>query len=309
MTVYAPDYYNDFKCIADKCRHNCCIGWEIDIDSTALAFYKSVNGEIGRRLEESVCNGEEPHFILDENNRCPFLNKDNLCDIITELGEDKLCSICTDHPRFRNFFGDSVEIGLGMCCEEAARLILSQTDKMQIVQISGSDTVSFTDEECLLFNLRTQIFGIVQERSKSVLDRVRNVLDKYDIALPEKTLSEWVDFYDTLEYLDKSRKHYFESLKSTKFGALSSELDTAFEQLLVYFFYRHLSDALWDNLFKERILFAIHSFYMIYAICAAQKSIKKELLLEDICEIARMYSSEIEYNEENVNSILKVLSK
>ena len=30
MTVTVPSYYKDFKCIADKCRHSCCIGWEID---------------------------------------------------------------------------------------------------------------------------------------------------------------------------------------------------------------------------------------------------------------------------------------
>ena len=31
--VYAePDFYGKFKCTAEKCRHSCCIGWEIDID-------------------------------------------------------------------------------------------------------------------------------------------------------------------------------------------------------------------------------------------------------------------------------------
>ena len=29
LTVY-PDYYPAFRCIAGACRHNCCIGWEIE---------------------------------------------------------------------------------------------------------------------------------------------------------------------------------------------------------------------------------------------------------------------------------------
>ena len=32
MKLYAPEYYKQFQCIADKCTHSCCIGWEIDID-------------------------------------------------------------------------------------------------------------------------------------------------------------------------------------------------------------------------------------------------------------------------------------
>ena len=36
MDIFAPSYYKKFKCIADKCHHNCCIGWEIDIDDEAL---------------------------------------------------------------------------------------------------------------------------------------------------------------------------------------------------------------------------------------------------------------------------------
>ena len=32
MQIIVPDYYKEFSCIADHCRHSCCIGWEIDID-------------------------------------------------------------------------------------------------------------------------------------------------------------------------------------------------------------------------------------------------------------------------------------
>ena len=64
MNIFAPNYYNNFKCIADKCNHNCCIGWEIDIDNKTAEYYRSISGEFGKRLEASVsCSDDCTHFI------------------------------------------------------------------------------------------------------------------------------------------------------------------------------------------------------------------------------------------------------
>ena len=46
MKEVFPNYYKKFKCIADKCKHNCCIGWEIDIDNDTLEFYFNNGTEI-----------------------------------------------------------------------------------------------------------------------------------------------------------------------------------------------------------------------------------------------------------------------
>ena len=43
-----PDYYPLFRCIADRCRHNCCIGWEIDVDGDSLAAYDQIGGAAAR---------------------------------------------------------------------------------------------------------------------------------------------------------------------------------------------------------------------------------------------------------------------
>ena len=39
MKLYAPRYYLQFKCIADACRHSCCVGWEIDVDGETMKKY------------------------------------------------------------------------------------------------------------------------------------------------------------------------------------------------------------------------------------------------------------------------------
>ena len=155
-----PDYYPLFRCIADRCRHNCCIGWEIDVDGDSLAAYDQIGGEMGERLHKCIDrSGEMPHFILDEHERCPFLNGKNLCDLILYGGEGMLCQICTDHPRYRSFFSERTEIGVGLCCEEAARLILTKPEKTTLV-VTGEGELD--EEETALLTLRDRLFTLAQ---------------------------------------------------------------------------------------------------------------------------------------------------
>ena len=42
--MIVPAYYEEFQCVADACRHNCCIGWKIDIDEETAARYQKIPG-------------------------------------------------------------------------------------------------------------------------------------------------------------------------------------------------------------------------------------------------------------------------
>ena len=77
--------------------------------------------------------------------------------------------------------------------------------------------------------------------------------------------------------------------------------DTQLEQLTVYFIYRHLPDCIYDGHFRERVLFAVLSARIIDAICALTGHSGEE--------VARMYSAEIEYSDENIGILLDILSK
>ena len=100
MKLYAPSYYQDFKCIADRCTHSCCIGWEIDVDSDTLQKYDALSGEYANEIRNSIDRDETPHFHLCDGERCPHLDARGLCKIILSHGEDALCDICREHPRF-----------------------------------------------------------------------------------------------------------------------------------------------------------------------------------------------------------------
>lgn len=310
MKLFAPDYYKEFACIADKCRHSCCVGWEIDIDANTFEYYKSVQGDFGRCITDEISaeNGM-PHFILSDEERCPFLNKNNLCDIILKLGSDSLCQICSDHPRYRNFFSDRTEIGLGLCCEAAAELVLSRGRKMELVLVGDDSTEEFlSEEEEIFFDVRGKLFEIIQNREISIDSRVNELLSGCDIELPQKSAFEWAGIYLGLEHLDFEWVKRLEELQDKKPENISladSKWDTAFEQLLIYFLYRHTADALNDGRFKERVAFSVLGFYMIRVLFYSCDN----RTLEELTEIARMYSSEIEYCEENIETLIGILER
>ena len=263
MQILVPDYYNDFKCIADKCRHNCCIGWEIDIDEDTLSLYDGIGGEIGARLENSIDRADIPHFILNDE-RCPFLNECGLCDIITELGDGALCDICGDHPRYRNYADDRLEMGLGLCCEEAARLILSKTSKTYLCDID-------TGEKLSLDPLRSKILDLLQNREMPFSERL-SLLQKFENK-------DYSPIFFSLERLDAEWEKHIALIKENTLADLS-QFDILFEQLAVYFVLRHTAEN-----FQKGLLFSAFSVYIIMKICSALKNKNGTLSFAEIADI------------------------
>ena len=301
MKIFAPDYYNNFKCIANRCKHSCCIGWEIDIDDDTFECYKGVDSNFGKRLRDNIINQDGCNcFKLTENERCPFLNENNLCDIILNLSEDALCQICSDHPRFRNFYSDRIEVGLGLCCEEAAKLILTKQDKTKIVKIDNDELAEeLNDFEKSFFNKRNECFEFFQNRNLQIKERM-SFYNHY-------CSKEFLQKYLSLEILDNNWKAIMTELSECyddiKDIQIPNEFDICFEQLLVYFTYRHFS-LLLDGIDEASILkFIKSSVNIIYALCQLHISKNRKLALEDIIEYSRMYSSEIEYSQENLDEL------
>lgn len=304
MKIFAPSYYEKFRCIADKCRHTCCKGWEIDIDDDTLEMYKNIGGDFGKRLEKSISENDGiGYFKLSDDERCPFLNEHNLCDIILTLGENALCDICTDHPRFRSFYESRTEIGLGICCEEAARIILSDTGTVKLIEIfDDGDDCSPTDEEKDFFAWRESVFDLIQDRTVPIKKRLIN-LPKID------DMKSILSFYLDLEILDGDWKVLLNKLidnyDNTKDIVVSPAFECCFEQLLLYFAYRHLSSVL-EGKSKEQVLrFIKLGFEVIYALCRLHIAEYGSLTFENLAEYARMYSSEIEYSYENTEALIE----
>lgn len=305
MKLIAPDYYNSFSCIASLCRHSCCVGWDIAVDNDTYEYYKGVSGALGEKLKKSISVTDEGAcFAVDENLRCPFLKSDGLCELICELGEESLCDICADHPRFRSFFSDRTEIGLGLSCEAAAGLILSKKEKAKLIVLEDDGVNEIPDEEeTALLKYRDNLIAIAQDREFTVEERTENLLDFCGFDLPQMSYEDWMSFYSSLERLDEEWEEKIMLLKKADKFCIENELQTAFEQLLVYFLYRHVPSALDDGDVVSKVGFAVISVKIIAAIFSQYQ--KKNM--ETLADLARMYSAEIEYSDENPERIFELI--
>ena len=80
-----------------------------------------------------------------------------------------------------------------------------------------------------------------------------------------------------------------------------------FEHLGVYFIFRHLSQAMWDGDYTSWVSFMLVSVYVIGMLFSYH--IEKEYFtFEKAIDIVRMYSSEIEYSDENINKIIEFIN-
>ncbi len=308
LKVY-PDYYKNFNCIADKCKHNCCIGWEIDIDDKTAQFYENVQCSLSERFKTSIhTEGPVPHFILAKDERCPFLNNRNLCDIITCLGEDHLCTICAEHPRFHNELPGRIESGLGMCCEEAARLILSSQDPVMLI---SEGTKECEDE---IVDLRDKIISILQNRDFSIDKRIENMLSLCGTTLPHQDLSMWADTFLSLERLDENwtnilllLKGNTQPIQNQEFNIYMQDRESEYEQLCVYLIYRHLASA--PDIYEAtlRAKFTALSYFLLRNIGAMFHSKNNSFTFEEQVDLCRMFSAEIEYSDENLYILLNEL--
>ena len=217
MKYHKPSFFDQFKCIGSACTDTCCAGWEIEVDETTAQGYLAEKGAFGDRLRREI--GSEPgeYFFKLKNNRCPFLNKENLCDIFINLGEDRLCDICREHPRFYNWFGDYTEVGLGLCCEEAERLLFSDSKPLTFVEEVTQDEE--LAEECeQMLEERKAIFSILQNRKKNIGARLKRLLLQLPYAdemlLLTVPILEWDD-PESIPKLDYNAKPSTNTLKSS----------------------------------------------------------------------------------------------
>ncbi len=324
MRGQRPDYWKDFSCIASECQDNCCIGWEIDVDPDSLKRYQNMEGSIGERLRAGIDTNGQPHFRIQKDRRCVFLNQENLCDIQKELGEDALCDICREHPRFYHVCGGIEEAGLGIACEEAARLILNRKDS---VHFSGIGPECQDDWVCFLLTVREQLIQILQNRQIPIIKRMdrmlsygRKVQESINQGHPIHKFSEeeiscqsaeqifacdmefWLSFYQELEIMDSRWHSMLRQAKALEWEDIPNEI--FWEQLSVYFIFRHFTAAEEDDDIYGKIRFAVLSCLIIFY---ASKSLITKQLKDAWIRTAVLYSKEIEYSEENIEMIWEEL--
>ena len=299
MKYISPAYFRDFKCIASACRHNCCIGWEVDIDADTLAAYESMIAPYGEKIRESIDFDGDPHFRLREGDRCPHLSACGLCNIITECGESSLCQICSDHPRYRNLYEGVTEIGLGLSCEEATRLVL-ESENSGIFLVSDSEDFAtaeyraeypyelFTGDERFVAEAKAEYISLINNRDLSIGERLSRLLPKMPTAEKLKAL------FLSLEILDETWRKRVENISAEHFNVDFEKYADYIERTVIAFIFRHTS---------------CESFYSpkTVAAFAALSAIIVAMLSDEVSSFAdtlRAYSAEVEYSTDNTERLL-----
>lgn len=206
MKIRTPDYFNDFKCIADKCEDTCCAGWGIVIDDDSYKKYLSVNGKFGDELRSKIVNEEDENIFLLNGDRCSFLNEHNLCVIYNELGPDGLCYTCKQYPRYLEEFGNLREVGISLSCPEAARIILGKKDKVKFQLTDNNEEInSYNDiNPNIYINLiqcRKIVFDILQDREIELKHRCGIILSFIN------QIQEKIDFNEINTIKDVNKKY------------------------------------------------------------------------------------------------------
>ena len=299
LEIY-PSVYREFRCIGPECRHNCCIGWEVDIDPASMKRYAAVPGAIGEEIRSSIRPGDTPCFRMRENGRCALLREDDLCQIQHYLGEKALSGICRAHPRYRVFLPGRTEIGLGLCCEEAGRMILLSRDALTI---PGADA-DCPPETRELLAVREKFLRCARNRRYSIGRRMMQLHALARVPLNPRSRREWCAFLRSLTPLENEWGLSLDRLEAVRPDYVNFERRmrrrmTEYEQMLVYFLLRHLlADGGAD--IPTRATFAVWSVGMLYALGAAQFTVTGEFTQADQVELCRMWSANVEYCDENM---------
>ena len=375
MKFRAPMYYKQFKCIGEKCKHNCCLaGWEIEIDDKTAEFYRSVSGDFGDKLrdcidfgsfvksnrqfissdndqpDKSECNDTNNltnintcnHFILNKDGSCPFLNQHGLCDIIINLGEDKLCQICTEHPRYYEWFKGVKEAGVGLCCEEAGRIILSNTAPFSTyeVDVDDEDCDEYDDEIYeYLCKCRDKITRYLDCDELDLMDKIKNVLwygnmiqldldsgllddedivevESYDGCSKDNTFNNKLNYEKIIKFLcnlEPNNENWIPYLENClgvylhydnnicAFEKACPEVTTYLKNIAIYFVWRYFLKGVFDGdvICKLKLMYVsvMVARWLMYCHWLEFGGID----LDTCIDIARRYSEEIEYSDENLD--------
>ena len=295
MLLRVPAFYDSFHCIAGQCTDTCCIGWEIDIDETSTKRYATLKGDFGDTLRQNI---EDGHFKLLPGNRCPFLRKDGLCDMICHLGESSLCDICREHPRFVEVYGDIMEKGIGLCCEEGVRLLLesngTNTSPIAFAEREIDDVPDEIPDEAIeardaIFEEREHLFKILADHSRPLNERLVELLD-YAIEtsgfeFPESTpeigttckisnniYQAWIEILGKGESYGPAWDTTYKELKENGWqvnkdahqespSALFTDRDG--EKIIAYLLFRYYEKSLFDGNSLTKVEFAIYFWVMV----------------------------------------------
>lgn len=321
MIVRVPDYFDDFSCLAGQCPHSCCIGWEVVIDDDTAQRYLATDGPLGQRLRAAMQQDEDGDLCFPLNGwRCPFLNRENLCEIHCAWGEGATSVTCREHPRFTEDYGAFQEITLSASCPKANELLLGSHAPLTFSERTCGVPAEAGDPWLTwLMPLRDRLLDLLRDRRLPLATRLERFLLLSQAAQAQIDRDDAVDlaalwelpcsparsadaqaFYpaacellSALEVLEPD----WPNLLAQGAAAVPAEPETLLERIAVYFAFRYLPKAINDGDLLSRAEFCVFALLVIRQLAP----------LCGLGEALRRFSCEIEHDADNLEAILDAL--
>lgn len=209
--------YDKFKCTADKCRFTCCEGWDVSIDEDTYNKWKKEEHKcnyILNNVKIKSCGSKREYFINKATKEvCPFLDKEGLCDVVKNNGEEYLSLTCHRFPRIENIFENTMELSLSCACPEVVELISSIDGKISMTSENPINLKSSLSE----LKIRETLVNIIQQENfpleykliisfQMLLNILQNEKIREDYLLKElekyknrEYIKELIDMYGEIE--------------------------------------------------------------------------------------------------------------
>ena len=266
MKIVKPTFYKNFKCIAGDCPDSCCQGWEVDADSDSLEYYKTLDNslEIKKRIDSVLSKDEFDNtiFTLAPKKRCPFLNDKNLCDMHIAIGGEHTPYTCRTFPRFIYDFGATREIGISFSCPVASDMMYN-TESFDFETDVNSDLPTLNDIDAekyfLLYKGRAEAYKIAKDKNKSIRERLNDLLD-LGVLLQEKLFpydegGDDIAFFDVFKNPELINPEWKEKVENFSLKQVSDTQSN--ENILMYFLYKYLMQAVYDDDALSKIKMAV----------------------------------------------------
>ena len=209
-----------------------------------------------------------------------------------ECGEDEIPEICREHPRFYNLTECGLEVGIGLSCEAAARLILlSDAHLPEVIS-------DLPDEPRPTYPIEKRNSLIRSSLSPSGIDeKLSSLASEYSLHESILSDSEIRDAVDSLEYLRGDSRDRICSFSPTRKASKNEE--RILSRALSYFVFRHVSGAADDSELRSGVLLAVFLTRLLELLILS--GAEDEALAIDL---ARLVSEEIEYSPDNLDEII-----
>ena len=204
MKRIRPDYYDKFACIADQCSITCCQEWKIGVDADTNRKWKKIFppedvSPQKKNLSAYTTKKDGGRVIeLTEEHKCPFLNENKLCKLVTAYGDNVLSETCAVFPREVHRFETHEEETLMPCCPAVIDLLREEEPQ----RIYAGETARFYIREKL-----TELFLDEDYRvEESLLCGFYIIRELFDKCEQDEKLSELAEDYFSTENQQQLRR-------------------------------------------------------------------------------------------------------